>query len=272
MQKERKNLTCPSFTNILTQATMEIEKIVSTLREKTGQTSLSDRTIKEYANLVMPAEGTEPDEAFFTLHSGILKSLGGNLSSDVASQVNAFKTQWEKDHPKPDPATGNNPDPNNGGSGSLTKEEISAMIADALKQNKPDPDPAIKTLTDSLKTITDRFTEEDNRKVVAALMEGVKNKAGEFKISEDNIPLFEIAIDNVTPSITKETTADKASELVKAEYERLFKRLHPAGGEPFGTGNGNGGNGNGIKDWIEQLKKSDEAARAAHEANLKNLR
>ena len=71
---------------------MEIEKIVSTLRERTGQTSLSDRTIQEYANLVKPAEGTEPDEAFFTLHSGILKSLGGNLSHDVTSQVNAFKT------------------------------------------------------------------------------------------------------------------------------------------------------------------------------------
>lgn len=251
---------------------MEIEKIVSTLRERTGQTSLSDRTILEYANLVRPAEGTEPDEAFFTLHSGILKSLGGNLSSDIASQVNAFKTQWEKDHPKTDPNP-NDPNPNNPNpGGGLTKEDISAMIADALKQNKPDPDPAIKSLTDSLKTLTDRFAEEDNRKVVAALMDGVKNKAGEFKISEENIPIFEIAIDNVTPSVTKETTADKASELVKAEYERLFKRLHPAGGEPFGTGNGNGGGGNGIKDWIEQLKKSDEARRASDEAILKSLK
>ena len=250
---------------------MEIEKIVSTLRERTGQTSLSDRTIQEYANLVKPAEGTEPDEAFFTLHSGILKSLGGNLSHDVTSQVNAFKTQWEKEHPKPDPKPDPKPNPEEGHEG-LTKEDISAMIADALKLNKPEPDPAIKTLTDSLKTITDRFAEEDNRKVVAALMEGVKNRAGEFKVSDENIPLFEIAIDNVTPSITKDTTADKAAELVKAEYERLFKRLHPAGGEPFGTGNQGGGSGNGIKDWIEQLKKSDEAMRASQKAILDSLK
>ena len=42
---------------------MEIEKIVSTVQEKVGNTDFSAQTIQKYVELNPVAEGQEPDEA-----------------------------------------------------------------------------------------------------------------------------------------------------------------------------------------------------------------
>lgn len=71
---------------------MEKEQILSTLNEKLGQTSLSTRTINDYVDNNLPAEGTEFD---FDRHVKILKSLNGNFSADVAAQVEDFKKNYK---------------------------------------------------------------------------------------------------------------------------------------------------------------------------------
>lgn len=71
---------------------MEKEQILSTLNEQLGKTSLSPRTINDYVDNNMPAEGSEFD---FERHVKILKSLNGNFSADVAAQVEDFKKNYK---------------------------------------------------------------------------------------------------------------------------------------------------------------------------------
>lgn len=73
---------------------METEKIISTLKEQAGTTSLSDRTISDYVGNNLPADGTEPDESYFARHAKILKSITGNFDHDVATRVEEFKKSY----------------------------------------------------------------------------------------------------------------------------------------------------------------------------------
>ena len=51
---------------------MEKEQILASLQAELGQTSLSLRTIENYVDNVMPADGIEPDAGIFTRHASIL--------------------------------------------------------------------------------------------------------------------------------------------------------------------------------------------------------
>ena len=74
---------------------MDKEQILSTFKEKVGKTSLSEKTISDYIDAHLPAEGTEPDEAYWQRHTAFFKSLDGNYSADVAAQVNDFKKNYK---------------------------------------------------------------------------------------------------------------------------------------------------------------------------------
>ena len=84
---------------------MEKEQILSAINEKLGNTNFSEKTISDYIDANLPAEGTEPDDAYFDKHVGFLKSLYGNFSADVAKQVNEAKAKL-----KPAPAQKKEPD------------------------------------------------------------------------------------------------------------------------------------------------------------------
>ena len=74
---------------------MEKEQILSEITTRVGKTSLSQRTLTDYVNRNLPAEGTEPDDAFWEKHVGFLKSLDGNYSHDVSTQVEEFKKNYK---------------------------------------------------------------------------------------------------------------------------------------------------------------------------------
>lgn len=86
---------------------MEKEQILSTLNEQLGKTSLSTRTINDYVDGNLPADGGDFD---FEKHVKILKSLGGNLSADVAAAVNDFKKNYKVENPTPEPKKDDNSD------------------------------------------------------------------------------------------------------------------------------------------------------------------
>lgn len=240
---------------------MEFEKIVSTLRDKVGQTSLSDKTITDYVNAFKPAEGTEPDDAFFALHSGILRSMGGNLSHDVATQVNTFKDQWAKDHPAPQPQQEpqeSNPD----------MKALLDRIA-ALEGKKAEPDPALKTLSEQLAALNSRLDGDAKEKAIKAMMTAVQAKSTELKV--EDTPKWELAVEMVSPKITSETTPAQAEEMVKAQYEALVKRLNPGGAKAYGDADG-GNKKSEIQTWLEEMKKKDERANAARAEILKGLK
>lgn len=79
---------------------MEKEQILSTLNEQLGKTSLSSRTISDYVDGNLPADGGDFD---FEKHVKFLKSLGGNFSADVAAAVNVFKKNYKEADAKNEP-------------------------------------------------------------------------------------------------------------------------------------------------------------------------
>lgn len=72
---------------------MDIAQIVSIAKTKVGSTSLSDRTFTEYFTAVN--HQGEPDDAFWTQHVAVLKSMSGQFSHEIA--------EWQKSHPAPAP-------------------------------------------------------------------------------------------------------------------------------------------------------------------------
>lgn len=74
---------------------MKKEQILSEITTRLGKTSLSQRTLADYVNRNLPTEGTEPDDAFWEKHVGFLKSLDGNFSHDVSTQVEEFKKSYK---------------------------------------------------------------------------------------------------------------------------------------------------------------------------------
>ena len=87
---------------------MEKEQILSTLTEKLGQTSFSQQSLQTYVDNNLPAEGAEPDDAYWTRHIAVLKSFQGQFNHDVATKVteqaNAkfeeYKKNWKPEPPK----------------------------------------------------------------------------------------------------------------------------------------------------------------------------
>lgn len=87
---------------------MEKETILSELKKRLGTTSLSERTLSEYAGNILPSitDDAQVNDTFYQTHIGILKSLEGQLNKDVADRVKIAQAELEKKQQKPiDPPT-----------------------------------------------------------------------------------------------------------------------------------------------------------------------
>ena len=73
---------------------MEREKILCTLADRLGKTSLSERTLGALVDNYPLPEGGEPDDAWYASATAFLTSLQGQYNSDVAQ----FKKDWESSH------------------------------------------------------------------------------------------------------------------------------------------------------------------------------
>ena len=177
---------------------MEKEQILSTFKEKVGQTSLSEKTISDYIDANLPAEGTEPDEAYWERHTTFFQSLNGNFSADVAKQVNDFKKNYK---PVTDPE-------DKGGNGG----------------EKSDLEKRLEQLENAQK--------ESVRNASAnALRSEVSAKGKSLKVANEAI--WEDAVKAV--KVGENDSADDVTAKAKKEYERLLKRYHGEGVAPYGN-------------------------------------
>jgi hypothetical protein len=118
---------------------MEKEKILSTITEQLGTTGLSAKTIGDYVDANLPAEGVEPDDAYFSKHTTFLKSLSGNFNHDVAAQVDTFKKNYKPEPaPQPTVVTPTNPQGDDTELQGLKKElaELKTMLSEKQSQEK----------------------------------------------------------------------------------------------------------------------------------------
>lgn len=69
------------------------EKILQVLKEKVGKTSLSEKTISDYATSIaaLVTDESQLTDQFYDAHVGIIRSMDGNFNHDVAAQVEEVK-------------------------------------------------------------------------------------------------------------------------------------------------------------------------------------
>lgn len=195
---------------------MGIEQIVTNVKEKLGQTSLSDRSLTEYFKSVNP-QG-EPDDAFYATHVAILKSFGGQFSHDVAE----WKKEYEKNNPVTPPATPPATPPTGGMS-----DDVKALF-----------DKQQKTIDSLAALIAAQQKKESEGAIKAAAEEYGKT------LNADKPALWKSAV-QLTP-IAENMTSEQYNAAVKTNYESLVA-ASGNGGQPYVSGGG-AGSGESNKD------------------------
>ena len=176
---------------------MEKETLLSTLTEKLGETPLSQRTLSDYIDNNRPAEGTEPDEAYWDRHTAILKSVTGNYRADLAAGIEDFKKNYKPSNTSTDP-------------------------------QKKDGDPELLKRIEQL----ENAQKESVRNASAnALRSEVSAKGKSLKVANETI--WEDAVKAV--KVGENDSADDVTAKAKKEYERMLKRYHGEGVAPYGN-------------------------------------
>lgn len=203
---------------------MEKEKILSALTEKLGNTSLSERTIREYVDNIAIPEGDSVDETFYGGHVNILKSLSGQLSHEIAVQVEDFKKNYK---PTPTPP-----------------------IQEPPKQKPAEEESEIEK---RLKVLEESIKSEREKAEVESLKGLVAEKSKDLNIANKN--LFDDCVRNA--KVGKDSTADSLFAEVKADYERKLKLYMGSEAQPYFTDGNDGGGGGGsaaLDDFFKQKK------------------
>lgn len=196
---------------------MGIEQIVTNVKAKLGQTSLSDRSLTEYFTAINP-QG-EPDDAFYATHVAILKSFGGQFSHDVAE----WKKEYEKNNP---PVTPPAPTPTPAPTGGMS-DDVKALF-----------DKQQKTIDSLAALIAAQQKKESEGAIKAAAEEYGKT------LNADKPALWKSAV-QLTP-IAENMTSEQYNAAVKTNYESLVA-ASGNGGQPYVSGGG-AGSGESNKD------------------------
>ncbi len=193
---------------------MEKEKILSTINEKLTAEGIKtedfQRTFDDYLSENLPAEGAEPDDAYWAKHVKILKSLSGQVNHVVASKVEDFKKNY-----KPSPA--NNEPP----------------------KSNPEPNKEVEELKKTVADLTKRLDEKESKQTQEQLMSQVKAEMKKQGATDEYVlkqTLRGVILD------TKKSIADLAKELLTA-YDSEFTACRGKGAAPR-----NGGASGGAKD------------------------
>lgn len=200
---------------------MEQEQIIERLRGEIGETSLSDRTITEYVSLNLPTDGGEPDDAYFTKHAGVLKSLSGNFNHDVSVAVEDFKKKWKPaPDPKVNPKVEPKPDPNGGGDEGISK---------ILK--------AMQSYQEKVEQLEKKLNETEKSKAYDALLSKVRVKMQEQGAKDQYVLDKALA----GADFGDETNIDVLTKQMLEKYDAEYTACRGKGISPRNAGNGGGG-------------------------------
>lgn len=227
----RKNRCRPGFFNLI-QIRMDKEKILPKLSQMLGKTSLSDKTINDYATSIasLLTDDAQLTEEFYTAHVNILKSMDGNFSHDVAAQVDEIKKNLPT--PQTPPATPQvNPQ-------TEEKPQWAKDIEDKFQALQESQQKAQKHAlqTQLIESVRKRATNKDasDEKSGWAANAGVLNSA--------------ISLIQIEDTDTPETVEQKCREKYNAMCVEIFGSLNAVPG----AGSGESENGTA---WIADEKK-----------------
>lgn len=206
---------------------MEKEKILSTINEKLTAEGIKtedfQRTFDDYLSENLPAEGTEPDDAYWTKHVKILKSLSGQVNHVVASKVEDFKKNY-----KPE-----------------TKEQSNQNL---------EPNKEVEELKKTVADLTKRLDEKESKQTQEQLMAQVKAEMVKQGAKDEYVlkqTLRGITLD------TKKSVADLAKELLTA-YDSELTACRGKGAAPRNGEQGGGSKGKTEADAFFTRKQNKE--------------
>lgn len=194
---------------------MDKEKIFSELKTRIGETSLSDRTLMTWVEKNLPAEGVEPDDAYWEKGVSLLQSLGGQYSHDVAAFV-------AKHGGKQDPDPNHDPDPNQGDGGNEGNNDALKMLSDLAKRY------------DELKARMDADAADRDKAKLLGLVKGEMERRG-----CDNAYVLEHVLNDA--DLDGKKPMEKLVEEQLARYDSEYARAFGSGVQPRGSMGGGGG-------------------------------
>ena len=203
---------------------MEIEKIVSSVQEKVGNTDFSAQTIQKYVELNPVAEGQEPDEAYFTKAVDFLKGMQGQFNHDFSTKfAEAKKNLLTEDTFK-----------------NMSAEQLAQLktLIEGIKpkdEPKPDESEEVKDLKAQIAALTERLDNGDTAKQKAELLSKVKAAMKEQKASDDyvldkTLEGADIDVKKSVEDLTKEFLAKYDAEYLKCRGNGAPPRLSGGGG------------------------------------------
>lgn len=194
---------------------MEIEKIVSTVQEKLGNTDFSAQTIQKYVELNPVVEGQEPDEAYFTRAKDFFVGMQGQFNHDFSTKfAEAKKNLLSEDTFK-----------------NLSAEqlaEVKKLIEGVKPVEKPIDSPDVAALKEQIKQLTDRLDNGDKAKQQAELLQKVRTAMKEQKANDDYV------LDNTLKGVELDTTKS-VEDLTKeylAKYDAEYTKCRGGGVPP----------------------------------------
>lgn len=194
---------------------MEIEKIVSTVQEKLGNTDFSAQTIQKYVELNPVVEGQEPDEAYFTRAKDFFVGMQGQFNHDFSTKfAEAKKNLLSEDTFK-----------------NLSAEqlaEVKKLIESVKPVEKPIDSPDVAALKEQIKQLTDRLDNGDKAKQQAELLQKVRTAMKEQKANDDYV------LDNTLKGVELDTTKS-VEDLTKeylAKYDAEYTKCRGGGVPP----------------------------------------
>ena len=218
---------------------MEIEKIVSTVQEKVGNTDFSTQTIKKYVELNPVAEGQEPDEAYFTKAKDFFTGLQGQFNHDFSTKfLEAKKNLLTEDTFK-----------------NMSAEQL-AEVKKLLEGVKTTPivtgeSEEVKALKEQIKQLTERLDDGDKTRQQAELLQKVRNAMKEQKATDEYV------LDNTLRGVVLD--ASKSVEDLTREqltrYDAEYLKCRGNGAPPRLSG----GAGGESETWLDRKFKQKAA-------------
>lgn len=188
------------------------EKILLEFKTRAAKSGCSERTIETYVNNIMlPEEESGVTEEFYNAHLNILKSLGGQMSADIAHQVAEFKKNY-KPTPTPEPTPAPAPQP------ALPPEfeQFQKEVREFMASHKAD----------------------DDRAKREAVLAQVRKNLIEQGASDDFV--LDYVFMSKAGGIDYAAGAEDITKQLRAEYDTQFSRSRRETGVPFGGYNGGG--------------------------------
>lgn len=213
---------------------MELEKIVSTVLGRVGNTDVSPETVKTLIALKPVAEGAEPDDAYFEAIAKAVKSVQGNVnnvfSTKLKEQVDSKVEEYKKAH-----STETEPD-------------------DTKSSDKDMPEWAKQLKADLEKERMERQkerTEHERKNLIDTVRKGLKDKFDAAGLELNQFFLNTAIRDLQIPE------KDADAKMLIEQAEKLYNANRKAAGIEHDAPRGGGGGGG--KEKIDEHEWDDVA-------------